>query len=448
LSLFTEASYRFERIVDPEGVLYAADLACKLIDDLGAGNPVMGVVDAYPGRRPAPEIDLRLSRCGVLMGYVPDAKEAKNALTALGFEVREAHADLWRVKCPSWRPDIQREVDLVEEVARVLGYDRIPERLMYGATTIGMDSKHGRFCDAVREVLAGAGLQEVNCHTLVAPSPLDDPGDGTERVQIRSALSAELSGLRRSLIPGLCDTASRNARRGLGPLAFFEIGSVLGVDGHGAYSERNAIGGLVCGGIVHPSWHRVTGDVAPFYVGKGLVERLLAQWRLTGEFERSSDSRLHPLRQAGVSVNGVRLGLVGELDPEWQERLHLRERCAVFEMQAEPLRAAASARERQSVGLSRFPSVVRDLAPRIPEDVAYVRVERVVREVAAELLEDLVLTDVFSGPPLPEGYRSFTLSLTFRAPDRTLTDSEVDGILDMARRRLMDELGATFQELG
>lgn len=448
LALNTEASYRFERIVDPEGVVYAADLACKLIEELGAGRPVMGVVDVYPGRGELRSVVLRLSRCRLLMGYEPSAEDVTQALERLGFGLVQVDAGVWEVRPPSWRPDIVREVDVVEEVARVLGYDRIPERLMTGLTTRGMDTEEARFRDAVRDNLIGAGLQEVVCHTLMAPSDLDDPSPETQRVAIRSALSAELSGLRRSLVPGLCDVASRNARRGLGPLAFFEVGPVFALTRDGTYLERDAVAGLVSGRTAPRSWHKLTAEVTPFYVGKGLVERISGQWKLQLRFQPSDDPRLHPTRQAAVTLDGHRIGVVGELHPAKHADLHLRERCVVFELLLEPLRLAASVARPTPAQLSKYPSVARDLAPRVQMDVPYEDVRARVEEVAGEWLAELTLVDVFSGPPLPEGTRSFTLSLVFRAGDRTLTDAEVDGVVDRMRERLKLELGATFQEAG
>ena len=197
LGLQTEASYRFERIVDPDGVVRALNRACDLIAELGAGALVEGVVDVYPGAAPARTVTLRLARVSQMLGFDLSVDEVRTSLQALGFEVTECEGEALAVQTPSWRPDVVREIDLIEEVGRVVGYERMPEKLPSGATTQGGDSDLGRQTTLAREVLVGAGLTEVVGHSLVAATPLDE--DGGERVAIRTALSSELSGLRRSL---------------------------------------------------------------------------------------------------------------------------------------------------------------------------------------------------------------------------------------------------------
>lgn len=448
LGLDTEASYRFERFVDPEGVVYAADLACKLISDLEAGRPVAGVVDEYPGRQPLRELRLRMSRCSLLTGYPVSRDEAVAALERLGFKTRVCSEDELSVLTPSWRSDIAREVDLVEEVARVLGYERIPERLISGTAQIGRDSDEGAFREEVRNVLVGIGLQEVQCHGLVAPSALDGWIEPRSRLAIRNASSAEVSGLRRSMLPGLCQVADWNARRGLGPLAFFEVGPVFGGLSETEHIEETRCGGFVAGPLTAPSWHRARTGSPAFYVAKGIVERLLATWDVAARFEPSSDPRLHPSRQAYVVLGEERIGLVGELHPDLQADLRIRERCGVFELALEPIRRAARAVQRIERPISRFPAVRRDLAPRLPLNIAYQRVLDAVRTGAGPILAEVALTDVYSGPPLPEGWRSFTMALTFQVTERTLTDAEVDAAMAAIRNRLSSELGATFQEAG
>ena len=447
LNLTTEASYRFERGVDPEGVVYAADRACQLIVQLGAGRPVMGVVDEYPRRRAPRQLTLRVSRCSVLAGYTIRADEATDALRSLGFHVQSDGKDRLHVVVPSWRPDILREEDLVEEVARVLGYDRIPERLMTGLTTPAGDSLAGRFRDYLRDVLAGAGLHEICSHSLVAPpDPRFDKLQG-EPVVLRTAMSAELSCLRWSLIPCLCEAAARNVRRGIAPVAVFEVGAVFEKSpGAGPYREEDHVAALVYGSLTAKTWHRQPAGTPLFFVGRGIVDRLLDVLGMGAQFVPSDDPRLHPGRQASINVDGASLGVIGELHPEYAERYELRAPCVVFEIAVQPLRVKAEHRKVQASEWSRFPSVVRDLAPRVPEGVAYQRVQSEISRVAGDLLEELRLTDVYAGPPLPEGFRSFTFSLVFRAKDRTLTDAEVDGVMGRMRAVLHDTLGATFQE--
>lgn len=456
LGLGTEASYRFERGVDPDGVVYAADLACRLISETGSGTPVPGVVDEYP-RRPAPvRLRLRQSRCSELMGYVPTEDEIAGSLMALGFSVAGETGGVFEVGVPSWRRDVTREVDLVEEVARIVGYERIPERLPSGATTQGGDAPGGALRNSIREFLVGAGLQEVKCHTLVAPSGLDQPepslgyGDGA-RIHIRSALSAELSGLRRSLLPGVCDALRRNARHGLGPLAFFEIGAVFSSTGPATHVEREAVAGAMCGPMSERSWLGATRGAEAFFVGSGVVRALLTSLHADAACEVAGgdwepDARLHPQRQTRIVSGGRTLGILGELHPAQQAELRLRDRCVVFELDLAALASASHADGGSFVPFSRYPAVTRDLAPRVSRGVPYEAVRGIVRRAAGDILERLALTDVFEGPPLAEGLKSFTVSLTFRSADRTLSEADVEAALTQARDRLRSEVGATFQE--
>ncbi|MBM3495263.1 MAG: phenylalanine--tRNA ligase subunit beta, partial [Armatimonadetes bacterium] len=565
LNLVTEASYRFERVVDPDGVVAAADRVCELLAELGMGRPVPGVVDVYP-LPPSPRtISVRPERVGRLLGYEVSADEVADALTRLGFSVtgiagipsprvrerhserceesacagiagiasprvRERHSERCEesacagiagiasprvrgegqapsipsprvrgegqgeglVTVPNRRPDILRETDLVEEVGRVVGYDRIPERLPAGPTSQGRDTDLAALADAIRDRLVGAGLQEVVGHSLGAPSPFDDPASDHQRIPIRSALSDELSGLRRTLLPSLLDALDRNARRGQGPLAFFEVGAVFAAsrsadvphipsprvrgegqapgipsprvrgegqapsipsprvrgEGQGEgrrvqHEERMALGGVVCGPLTPRSRFAGTRPETPMSVAQGLVEMLLASLGLETDFAPSLDARLHPGRQASVAVNGQTIGLFGELHPDLALHLRVRERIGVFELDCAGLQAACRAR-RPFVPLTPYPAVMRDLAPRVPTSVPFARVRSAVLAAGAPILDELALVDVYSGDRLPEGVRSLTLSLTFRAPDRTLTDADAEPALEAIRSRLRDECGATF----
>lgn len=441
LNLRTEASYRFERVVDPAGVAAAADRACALIAELGMGEVVSGIVDCTPIPIPSRTLNLRPKRVTLLLGFEVSAEAAADSLTRLGFGVTPSGESL-NVTVPTWRPDVVREEDMAEEVGRVLGYENIPERLPHGSSTQGGDSADGRFNSRIREVLAAAGLQEVATHTLLAPGPFEDSRTESSRIAIRSALSAELSGLRRSLLPGLLEALDRNARRGQSPLAMFEVGHIFHAT-DSRWSERTSVGGVLCGSLQPAGW-RHDSKPADFHAAHGIVERLSDSLHLPDtDLVRSKDPRLHPGRSADVLLNGATIGWVGELHPRLSAEIHVRERIVAFELDASALQEAA----RQVRGyepLSPFPSVVRDLAPRVPVELECAAVKTVVESVDTPLLEGFELTDVYIGNPLPEGTKSLTLSFTFRAQDRTLTEEEVTGALSQIRHALETRCGATF----
>ncbi len=441
LGLRTEASYRFERLVDPALVVRAANRACDLIGELGMGEVVLGVIDEYPAPIVERNVTLRPNRVSLLLGYDVGEADASDSLLRLGFGVDQDKAAL-TVTVPTRRPDIVREEDLVEEVGRVLGYNRIPERLPHGASTQGGDSSNGRFSERIRDVLVGCGLQEVVSHSLLAPSPFEDPRTEDTRVGIRTALSAELSGLRRSLLPGLLDALERNARRGQGPLCLFEIGTVFQLEG-GEPVEIMSVAGILSGPQTMRAWQREgRSATSDYYTARGIIERLADALRIDDiGFVPSTDPRLHPGRSASINRKGIEFGCVGEMHPALVLDLTVRDRVVVFELAVERLKKAAGER-RSFVTLSPFPAVSRDLAPRVAQSLAYSTVREAVTGI--DLLDKMELTDVYTGPPLPEGVKSLTLSLAFRVPDRTLTDSEVEETLERIRKSLAERCGAVF----
>ena len=446
LDMRTEASYRFERYVDPANVVAAANRACELIAELGMGDVAPDVVDVVARPIEIRHQDVRPARVSEMLGYEVTDREVVTTLSSLGFELQDTTVlhSLLVFSVPTWRPDIVREIDLVEEVGRVLGYERIPESLPKGESLQGIDSPKSRFEERVRQVLAGAGLQEIVSHSLLAESALEDPRSSKSRVSIRSALSAELSGLRRSLLPGLIDSLERNVRRGQAPLVFFEVGHLFRRHGEG-YDEEPAVGAVIAGPMVVASWQKESRmEAADFQTVKGIVELLIEGLHVPAlTFTSSDDPRLHPGRAADVLLDGDVIGHIGELHPRLTADLTTRHRLVAFELRLEPLSAAVAA-VRAFRPLTPYPAVVRDLAPRLSSDMAYRSVERAVESAEVAVLERLALTDLYTGAPLPEGTKSLTLSLTFRAPDRTLTDEEVNGALDAIRIALERDCGATF----
>ncbi|HZO88435.1 MAG TPA: phenylalanine--tRNA ligase subunit beta [Chthonomonadaceae bacterium] len=457
LGLRTEASYRFERVVDPDGVRRALDRACELLAEIGQPEAVPGVVDIYPHPIAPRTLFLRVRRAAELLGMDIASHVAADCLRALGFEVlTHAHGetDTLEVHIPTFRSDITLEEDLIEEVGRIYGYENIPETLPVGNTTQGGDSAEGRFIIRIKRLLAASGLQEVVTHSLGAPSFFDAPDDAVRRVAIRNALSAEVSGLRRSLIPSLLEVARHNAARGQHALSIFEVGRVFQNEGIDTIDtvEYVAVAGLLIGELTEPGWqHDVPPIPADYPTLRGIVERLLgglfitnASFRPLGELA-SFLPQFHPGRTAIIHLGNERPeGVLGEVHPRVVAKLGLRGRVYAFEISLAALQQATPPEGPRYHPLSRYPAVTRDLAPRVAVSLPYAAVEAAICAANVPLLESLHLTDVFTGPPLPEGMKSFTLSFTFRAPDRTLTDADVNDSLARIREQLEARCGATF----
>lgn len=459
LGLRTEASYRFERVVDPDGVARALDRACELLTDIGRAVVISGRVDVAQEPTRLKRIKLRVVRAAQLLGCHITPDIARNCLTRLGLRVVEEDEEgTLDVEIPTFRTDLTQEEDLVEEVGRIYGYENLPETLPAGIITGGGDSKEGRLLTRIRIALAGIGLQEIVTHSLTAPSFFDTPEDAMRRVPIRNALSAEVSGLRRSLLPNLIEIARHNVARGTSIGGLFEIGRVWQSEGEAEEAiprEYLAVAGLFVGSLTSPDWQRGGKTVvSDFYTARGAVERLLADLHIdSAEFVTwksalqapSAAPQFHPGRTALISLGGLApIGVVGELHPRLAAGLPFRDRVYLWEVAVEGLAAAMPSEGLRFQPMSRFPAVSRDIAPRVAVEVPFAAVEEAIEQGGTALLEEMRLTDVFVGAPLPEGTKSLTLSFTFRSNSGTLTDAEVNEALATIRALLEARCGATF----
>ncbi len=451
----TEASYRFERVVDPDGARRAVDRACELLESMGQPRALSGVIDVYPNPSAPKEITLRLQRALDLLG-IPDITidEAQDCLRRIGlYAVQEG--DSLRVAIPGFRPDLTMEEDLVEEVGRIYGYENIPETLPIGATTKGGDSEEGRFIARVRNLLASCGLQEVVTHSLTPPSVFDTSAEDPRRVPVRNALSSEIGSLRRSHLPGLLQVAQRNATRaGQRSLALFEVGRVwqneIIAEMHTPV-EFLSVAGLLMGEIEEEGWRKDNAPLtADFGATRGVLERLLEGLHISNAViealgEQANDyPQFHPGRTALITLGGdYPVGIIGELHPRLVSQLELRHRVYLFEVPLEALRANAEVEERYQ-SASRFPTAVRDLAPRLAESVTYAEVQRAIAAANATNLAGYRLVDVYQGSPLPDGVKSLTLSFTFRSGQGTLTEGEISAGLEAIRASLETQVSALF----
>jgi phenylalanyl-tRNA synthetase beta chain len=455
LALRTEASYRFERYVDPNGVPRAAERACQLLAQIGQPQAVSGIVDAHPKPLAPRVLGLRVPRCAALLGMDITTTIAADCLRRLGFDVNAAMGEgILSVGVPTFRSDVVIEEDLIEEVGRIYGYENIPETLPAGGTTQGGDSAEGKFLNQIRQIMAGAGLLEVVGHSLTPPFAFETEADKARQVAVRNALSPDVSTLRRSVIPGLLETARHNAARGQHALALFEVGRVWQNEGTPEEvepAEYVAIGGLLAGTVTEAGWlHDVKPVPADFYTVRGLVERLTSDLGLTGvTFEPLSEQaeslpQFHPGRSATIRVRGEIAGIVGEIHPAVALKYDLREKPYAFEISMDALRNALPTDGKPFQALAKYQAVHRDIAPRVAESVTFAEIQSAVANANIPHLESFRLTDVYRGANLQEGTKSLTLSFTFRAPDKTLSESEVGEALEKARVALEAQCGAVI----
>lgn len=433
LGLNTEASYRFERSVDPAGIERSIERFAELLASVtGAATRIGGVSVFGTAPKAAEPIRLRSDRARALLGMPISDADQQRYLTALGFGVA-GRADVFAIVAPTWRPDIVREEDLIEEVGRVHGFDLVPETLPKGSTVQGgVFGFEGRV-DRFRESFVRAGFRQIVGHSLVDRSVLEAPG--VELVGPRVAASPEQGTLRSSLWITLVDAARRN---GFKDLAIFEVGRVFFKKSDLVESRRL---GALCVGALAPA-HRQSENWprADFFSLKGVAEAALASLAIAFEAGPSQDSRLHPTRQAAIVVGGVEVGLIGQLHPDLSDRIDAPQDTILLELDLDRALSAETPPPAYH-SISRNPSVRRDIAFLIEKSIPFSRVEGAIRAGAGESLEKLWLFDVYEGKGIPEGSHSLAVALQLRKFGENFTDEEANALREKVVASL-ESLGA------
>lgn len=466
LGIRTEASARFERGADPEAPPRAQARAAALLADLYGGRILRGLVDVYPRRVSPRVLRLRPERAAAVLGVEIPRDEVIRILRALGCTAEGAR--VLTVRAPTYRPDLVREEDLIEEVIRVYGYDRVPLTLPRGDTTPGVTAPSLAADRRVREALARCGLTEVLTLTLVTPEAAAE-GGGTPAM-LRNPLARDHAALRTSLLPGLIDVLATNAARRVDDVHVFELGRVFRGGGEeGRPEERRALGIAIMGrwrtGWNVPEEHAV----ADLFHLRWILDALLGELHAPAHRvapPAEADRWWHPGRAAEVGIGGRVVARFGELHPARAAHYRLPHRAHLAEVDLDALyqilAGPASAPARQAAagdvvppppivppgtyaGLPRFPDVERDLAAVVSQDLPAAQVEEVIREAGGPLLVAVELFDVYTGPPVPPGHRNLAYRLRFRAPDRTLVAAEAEEILERVRIALRTRAGARLR---
>ena len=439
LGLKTEASSRFERGADvnapPAGIARAA----ALLQKIGAGRPLGALIDHYPAPRRPLQLRLRAARIGRVLGQQVPAPDVPRILTPLGFlvaEGRDAAEPGWLVTVPTFRVDVTREVDLIEEVGRHYGFDRLP--VTFPALAAPQAPPDPRIVRdrRVRQVLTAAGFSESMTFAFIerqAAVPFCEPG--TEPPAIANPLSEKFAVLRPSLLAGLTDSAAHNRRRGRRDVQLFEAGSRYTAEGEG-----RAVGLAWAGAATAPHWSAPARN-ADFFDMKGAVEALVGAFGVDAGFVAAERPYLVRGRAAEVRAGSTFLGVLGQLAPAVAEARGLPpgEDIYVAEIDTDALARSAPGDGLRAQSLPRFPSIVRDISILVDEALPAASVRGTIRSAAPETLASIVEFDRYQGKGVPEGRVSLSLRLTFRSPDRTLTDDEaqaaMDGIMDALRTR-------------
>jgi phenylalanyl-tRNA synthetase beta chain len=448
LSLRSEASSRFEKGLAPEQAMQSQVVATQLMLELTGATLRPGTIDVGGEGPPPKVIRLRERKVADLLGRpIPKPRQAE-ILRALEFDVQDAPDGLDVAVPPFRRIDVYREADLVEEVARVDGLDKLPATLPKRRGSAGQLSTQQRLRRRAVDALVGRGMYETVGWSFTDPGLADrlrlDPDDPRrDFVALENPMSEDQSVLRTTLAGALLDAARHNVARGMADFALFECGTIYRATGEKLPHEHRALGGVLTGRLHPQTWGTADPPRAGFFAAKGLLGAALDAVRVTWQVEPATEPFLHPGRTARVDVAGENVGWIGELHPIVARTWDL-EHAALFEVDLDRVLGHAEAVP-QYVDLTSFPALRRDLAVAITVDVPSARLLEVVRESGAPLLDTVRIFDLYTGAQAGEGRKSIAMRLVFRAPDRTLTDDEVDHVVERIVASVEQALGGELR---
>ena len=433
LSLISDASIRFERQVDETGCVDVANVACALIEELAGGEVAPGYVDVYPAPKTIDSITLRYQRVLDICGAPIERDFVVRSLTRLGCTVEEAGED-YLVTPPSFRPDLPREIDLIEEVLRLWGMGRVEATIPAAKNHIGGLTHEQQLTRKVGQILRACGLNETTTFGFAAPGDLEKihmsaDGRGVP-VVLMNPLVAEQTEMRRSLLPGLLQSVAYNEAHGTTNVHLYEIGTLFhGRENASLPRETQSVAGVLTGFWTDQTWNN-TVDKLRFFAGKGIVEELLEQLRVPKVRFRVAEGEgydfLQPGRAAEVLSGGTVLGWVGEIHPEAREAMDIDQIVVAFELDLDKLIKGAHNQENYHE-FSPFPAVQHDLAIVVPDEVTCEDLLQRITSAGGKLLESVRLFDVYRDPiRVGVGKKSMAFSLTYRSDDHTLTSDEVE----------------------
>jgi phenylalanyl-tRNA synthetase beta chain len=450
LGLTSEASMRFERGISAGMTIPALRHATQLIAELGGGTVAQGIIDVYPGKKESRPIVLTAKKTSRVLGLDISREMILNALIALGFACKTDGQKI-AATAPYWRSDIRLDVDLIEEVARIVGYDKIPASLLSDPIPPQNPAPVLDLKKKIRQCLTGYGFQEVITYSLTSldrlskltpnprpPEPLP--------LRIVKPLTADQEYLRPNLRANLLATLAANRRHEDGGIRLFEVGKIYVPRENDLPDEPEVLGGVMSGPRVETSWLGDGGQL-DFYDVKGVIEGLLGGLGVTVSFEKGRDEGLHPARQAAVVVSPrdgvkVKLGIIGELHPKVADAFEITGPVGLFEINLMVLAPFATG-HRMFQPVPRFPNITRDLALVVDAGTTHQQVLDIVGSFP--LVAEAVLFDVYSGKQVAAGKKSLAYRLVYQSPTHTLTDTEVNKVQEQILKRLTAELGATLR---
>jgi phenylalanyl-tRNA synthetase beta chain len=452
LALKTEASTRFERGADVEAAPAAIARAAALLERIGGARPIGPTIDRYPSPRKPLTLSLRASRIQHVLGIAVADADVPARLTPLGFTVERREAEdgtranpaagsdasrasdpvtRWAVTVPTFRVDVQREIDLIEEIARHDGYKGLPATFPELTAPAAPPDPRSRRDRLLRQLLTACGMSEAVTFSFIEAAAAQ-PFVTSDAVAVQNPLSEKFAVMRPSLLPGLVDAAAHNRRRQHEHIRLFETGTQFRPEG-----ETRAVAGVWCGAGGVPHWSSAS-RAADFYDVKGVVDTICRTFGVEPAFQPADVPYLVRGRSASIG----QLGVIGQIVPAIAEARGFPsdEALWAFELNADALGPGRG--DLRAESLPRFPSIVRDLSVHVDTALPAASLRGTIRTTAPESLTHVIEFDRYRGKGVPEGRVSLSLRLTFRSPERTLTDAEVDAAMERIVKALADSHGA------
>ncbi|MBE0447813.1 MAG: phenylalanine--tRNA ligase subunit beta [Actinobacteria bacterium] len=450
LGLLSEASARFEKGADPNGVVYAADRAAQLMAEIAGGSVSQGIIDAYPKAIRPRRLPLRTDRVNAILGTRLSLEEIINILKRLelSVEIVEGTTDMW-VTIPTFRPDLEREIDLIEEVARIYGYNNIESTLPESSGKQGGLNLRQRIAESVKGRLVASGLSEIITYSFIDPRDVDKlqipEGDPFRWfVRLMNPLSEGLSVLRTTLLANLLKVLKYNVNRGQYDVQVFEIGHVFWHEEGKELPDEETMLGIALTGAWRPDEWYEKGRAIDFFDLKGVIDSVMDEINVTNLSVRQfTHPALHPGRSAELLIGDESIGFFGELHPDAQAAFDMP-RAYVAELNFNKLIDKARV-EKIFVEIPKYPAISLDIAVLVDESVIHEQLVELIEAEGKPILEQARLFDLYTGKGVPEGKKSMAYSMIFRAPGRTLTDEEALEARERIVNRLSKELGAEIR---
>ncbi len=433
LNITTDASYRFERGVDIENIEYASRKAVYLMQEFAGGKIVKGIFDCYPLKFQPKIVNLRKERLNKISGCEIDFNIAKKILNNLGFKEKEDG-----YKIPSWRHDVSIEEDLIEEVLRIYGYDKVPEKLPH--TIISLDTGYSfrKFCEDVKEFFVYAGLNEAINYSFTSSELLKLITPEIEPIKLLNPLTEELEVLRTNILTGLLKNVSDNLKFKNLNLKFFEIGKIFLPENN----ERTEISGVFCGFISEPVWN-IPQRKVDFFDVKGILEAFFKKFRIENVFFEYPENLnfIVKNKSAVIKIKNEIVGWLGEIHPDILEKFEIENvEVIAFNLNLEKIYNFIKIIPEFSE-ISKFPYIERDLALLVDEDINSEVILKEIKNVEAKLIQKIFIFDVYKGKNIPEGKKSIAIKIIFQDKSKTLKDERVNKIIDKILKVLDEKYG-------